>query len=163
MDFTRKVWRLGKSGCWLWPVWATQGFNCFKYQISSHTRQEQTKLGLKLIARSGCTSISEQMWAVLPSVLESVLMAGKASQQDAVMSSSLNTTPYQCGCHGFTDWNGTAERWYSLEFLSHQIPNPHLALVLIFQQLGGENHGNWLKVEVPRQRIHFQNSEHFFL
>lgn len=85
-------------------------------------------------------------------------MVGKVSQQDAVMSSSLNTTPYQGGCHGFTDWNGTAEKRYSLEFLSHQIPNPHLALVLILQQFRWEESWKLAKGESVEAAFPFSSN-----
>lgn len=127
-----KLWILGQNRC---PLWPTQCFNRFKHQISkvAHVKNKlnsswQPEVDV-LPSQNKCG-----IWAVLPSVLESVLMAGKVSQQDAVMSSLLNTTLYRSGCHGFTDWNGTAKKWYSLEFVIYQIPNPHLALFLILQQ-----------------------------
>lgn len=92
--------------------------------------------------------------SVLPSVLESVLVPGKVSQQDVAMSSSLNTTLYRGSCHGFQDWNGMAERWYSLTFLSHQIPKPHFTRVSIFQPFRRGESWKLAKVKVLRQHFH---------
>lgn len=130
--------------------------NCFRYP--SHTHQKQTKLGLKLTARSGCSSISEQMWDMgCPPFCSGVSVNGRksvsAGRRD-VQLTEHNSVPAvamvsQTGMERLKD--DILLNFWATKY-------PPLALVLIFQLRWGENR---LKMKVPKQHFLFQNSEHF--